>query len=202
MQIIAVTGRMGSGKSLVCQQLASWGAHYVHADLEARRIMEQDPAVVAFVRSHFGSDAYDASGALIPSVLAPVLFANEAKRKAIEAMVHPRVTEALMATLLDLRSRDPDDQPPALVYEAALFGERPSWPSLAEVWLVSAPLSHRQARAQATGITLDVLQARDAAQPTDEQQRRFCDREIVNDGSLAHLTRKTRAAWDAYLSAR
>ena len=202
MDIIAVTGRMGSGKSLVCEQLVSWGAHYVRADAEARRIMQEDPAVVAYVQSLFGPHAYDPSGALVPSVVAPVLFADGTKRRALEAKVHPRVTDSLLATLATLRARDPEDQPPALVYEAALFGERPSWPSLAEVWLVRAPLSHRQARAEAMGITSDVLHARDTAQPTDEQQRRFCDREIVNDGSLASLARQTRMAWDAYLSAR
>ena len=89
---IAITGGIASGKSTftrVFQRLT--GAPTFDTDVSARRLLAEDRAVLAAVRVAFGSGVFDATGAVSRAALRGVVFADPARRRDLEAILHPRV---------------------------------------------------------------------------------------------------------------
>eukprot|EP01031_Cornospumella_fuschlensis_P020108 gene20108-24650_t len=64
MYLIALTGGIASGKSLVAGRLASHGAVIVDADQVAREVVEPGSEVLAWIRTEFGDSVLTADGAL------------------------------------------------------------------------------------------------------------------------------------------
>ena len=72
--------------------------------------------------------------------------------------------------------------------------------SYTRVVVVEAPHELRVQRAVARGMQPDDVQARIAAQATDEQRRAVADAVLTNDGDLAHLTEQVTALWQRVLA--
>ena len=64
MITLGVTGGIGSGKTTVCGFLEEKGARVFYADIEAKRLMQEDDAVRAAIVEEFGEDAYGDDGTL------------------------------------------------------------------------------------------------------------------------------------------
>ncbi|HLI92895.1 MAG TPA: dephospho-CoA kinase, partial [Puia sp.] len=55
---VGLTGGIGSGKSTVAQIFEVLGIPVSYADREAKRVMDQDPALRAAIVARFGPEAY------------------------------------------------------------------------------------------------------------------------------------------------
>ncbi len=92
MPAIAITGGIACGKSTftrVFQQLTD--AQTFDADVSARRLLEGNAAVLADVRAAFGAGVFDETGMVVRASLRAVVFADPARRRELEAILHPRV---------------------------------------------------------------------------------------------------------------
>ena len=92
MPAIAITGGIASGKSTftrIFQGLTR--AHAFDTDVSARRLLAEDPGALAAVRAAFGAGVFDEAGAVDRAGLRAVVFADPARRRALEAILHPRV---------------------------------------------------------------------------------------------------------------
>lgn len=89
--VIGLTGGIGSGKTTVADRFAARGVPVIDADEIARRVVVRgEPAHGEIVRE-FGRDVLDAAGELDRRRMRERVFADEAKRERLEAIVHPRV---------------------------------------------------------------------------------------------------------------
>ncbi len=91
MLIVGLTGGIATGKSTVSRRFAELGAEVIDADLIAREIVEPGEPALAEIRRQFGSGVIDESGRLDRAALAEIIFRDEKARKALEAIIHPRV---------------------------------------------------------------------------------------------------------------
>src|SRR5690606_32145882 len=91
---VGLTGGVASGKSTVSARLAELGAVVVDADLLAREVVAPGTDGLAEVVAEFGSEVLDADGALDRPALGALVFADESRRRALEAIIHPRVRAA------------------------------------------------------------------------------------------------------------
>lgn len=96
VRLIAVTGGIASGKSLVCRRLEAAGHQVFYCDDEAKRIIRTDPEIRPALRRIVGNEVYDTEGRLNKSRLAAFLCRGKAFASQVDAVVHPRVATAFL----------------------------------------------------------------------------------------------------------
>ena len=89
--ILAITGTIGSGKSVVARMMEVMGVPVYDCDSRAKILMVTDECIVKELKRMFGEDCYDADGALNRKYLASCIFVDEANVKRVNALVHPVV---------------------------------------------------------------------------------------------------------------
>ena len=105
MPVLGITGGIATGKTLFTERLA---AHFssltvFDADRRARELTASDPATLEAIRDRFGSEVFDATGVLQRSALRAIVFADPAKRKALEAILHPAIRRSWLELAESIR---------------------------------------------------------------------------------------------------
>ena len=93
MKTVILTGGMGSGKSAVGALLKARGVPVYDSDSRTKTLYDRDPALVARLEEVLGTCLRAADGRLDRAKLASLIFADPAKKAAVEAAVHPAVLE-------------------------------------------------------------------------------------------------------------
>lgn len=98
--VVGLTGGIATGKSTVSTLFRAHGVPIIDADVLARAVVEPGtPALAAIVRA-FGAGVLTPDGALDRPALGRIVFADEAKRKTLNAIVHPAVRRAMFWAVL------------------------------------------------------------------------------------------------------
>lgn len=179
-RVIGLYGGSGAGKSSVARWLAGRGALVIDADAVSREVSAPGGSAYTELRQAF-ADCFTGDGVLNRRALGSRVFADEAERLRLEAIVHPhmrrRIEEMIAGAPGDL-----------VVLDCAVL-LRPAFRDLAdELWLVRAPADERRRRIEARDH-LRPAQARErlAAQETDADLARFADQIIENSGTQEQL---------------
>jgi dephospho-CoA kinase len=171
---VGLTGGIGTGKSLVADRFAARGVPVIDADLLARDAVAPGSPGLAEIRARFGDALIDASGALDRAALRARIFADPAEREALEAIIHPRVREAIGEALRAC------DAAYALVVVPLLF-ESGMQDLVDRVLVVDAPPESQVARVAARdGVPEEQVRAAIAAQLDPAQRRARADDLIEN----------------------
>jgi dephospho-CoA kinase len=174
---IGLTGGMGSGKTTVAAIFELMGVPVYYADLQARKLMEEDPALRASIEAHFGAGCY-ANGKLNRPHLASLVFHNPEKLMLLNSLVHP-------ITLADAASWMKNQELsgfPYAIKEAALIFESESHQQLDHVIGVSSPLRLRVQRVkERDGLAEDQIHERIRSQMDEEEKMMRCDWVLIND---------------------
>ncbi|HKL88526.1 MAG TPA: dephospho-CoA kinase [Salinibacter sp.] len=188
MITLGVTGGIGSGKTTVCGFLEEKGARVFYADIEAKRLMQEEDAVRAALVEEFGEETYGDDGALNRAYLADRVFGDAERVGRLNAIVHPHVFEAFEAT----KERASDEGVDLLVHEAALLFEAGGDQHVDVTAAVVAPDADRIAWVtERDDVTPEQVQARMGHQLSQDELRRRADYVIENDGSLEDLRQKS-----------
>ena len=91
MNVIGLTGGIGSGKSTVATIFKLLDVPVYNSDDRAKLLMEQNPEIKNALIQHFGEDVYFEGGSLNRKHLAEIIFENEDALQWINALVHPIV---------------------------------------------------------------------------------------------------------------
>jgi dephospho-CoA kinase len=186
---VGLTGGVGSGKSTVAALLAGHGAVVIDADAIAREVVEPGTPGYQAVVARFGPDVVRADGSLDRPALAAVVFADEAARADLNAIVHPLVGQR-SAELMAVAGADD-----LVVYDVPLLVESGLGAAFDVVVVVEAAVETRLARLVERGLAEADARARMAAQATDEQRRAVAHEVIANDGSRAELAAEVEELW-------
>jgi len=103
MLIIGLTGGIGSGKSAVSKLFSELGVPVIDTDLISRQVVEPGQPALQQICQAFGDEILSASGELDRTKLKNIVFATPAKRKHLEAILHPIIKNEMLhqASLLD-----------------------------------------------------------------------------------------------------
>ena len=97
--LVGLTGGIASGKSVVSRQLVALGCRLVDADVLAREVVAPgEPAWRAIVEE-FGREVLGPDDQLDRKRLGAIVFADPARRKALEAITHPAILTRRQAIL-------------------------------------------------------------------------------------------------------
>lgn len=182
-RLIAITGGIGSGKSVVAQLLRTIGFTVYDCDARAKGVMTHDPLLRQQLTALFGPETYLPSptpqepGALNKPYLASRIFGDAEALNQMNACVHPAVARDLQAQRAKCRDE-------VFFYESAILYES-GFDQLAppdEVWTVSAPLEIRLKRAmQRDHAPREQVLNRIEAQMSQEEKERRADHILCND---------------------
>ena len=191
MRVIALTGGIGSGKSLVGEYFADLGALVIDADQLARAVIERGTTGFDEVVAAFG-DSILVNGEINRRVLGELIFSDPALKAKLEAIIHPRVRSKFE----ELKASLEGDQ--ILVYEIPLLFESGGVDDRFDsIITVEAKMEDRITRLLKRGLLISEIDGRIAAQATREQRLSIADFLIENNGSPDELLRKVENIWDS-----
>ena len=166
---LGLTGGIASGKSAVASMLRELGFPVLDADSISHRLMEPgQPAQDEIVRE-FGPDVANASGRIDRAKLAAVVFADPGKLARLNAILHPRVEQAM---LLQFDAWQRSGFRDAVFVEAALLVEAGFTKYLDGLVVTFCTPAQQLERLLARGMSEVEARPRIAAQlPIDEKLR-------------------------------
>ena len=100
--IVGLTGGIASGKSLVGAMFVKLGASLIDTDVVAREVVALGEPGLAAVAAEFGPSVLLPSGELNRPALRSLVFADDAKRRQLEAILHPLIRNRTRAKLAAL----------------------------------------------------------------------------------------------------
>lgn len=191
---VGLTGGIASGKSVVLTRLGELGAAVIDHDLLAREVLEPGTVGLEQVVDTFGAGVLNEDGGLDRAELASIVFAEPARRRQLDGIVHPEIRRR--AAELEARAVA-ERADVVVVHDIPLLVETGQEESFGLVVVVEAPADVRIARMLETrGMSLDEAERRIAAQASDEERRAAAD--VVLDGSASSpepLLREVDALW-------
>ncbi len=191
--IIGLTGGIGAGKSVVGGILAELGALVIDTDKVGHRVYA--PASEGWRRlvATFGETIVAPGGTIDRKRLGAIVFGDPTRRRDLNAIVHPLIFQEVLREVAERRAAGFTGH---VVLEAPVLLEAKGTGLVDRVWLVTAPRQAIHERlAAARDLTAEEIQARIAAQLSDDERRAHADVVIENDGDVAALRERVVAAW-------
>lgn len=171
--------------------LRDLGAAIVDADQVAREVVEPGRPALAEIGRRFPG-VIGADGRLDRAALAERVFGNEAERRALNAILHPRIQEAVLEQTRALAARGET----LVVYEAPLIVENRIYERLDGLILVMVPRDVQVDRLMLrSGLSREQAEARLGAQLPLEEKRKHATWIIDNSGTLAETRAQVDRLW-------
>lgn len=179
-QLVAVTGGIGSGKSIVCRVIEALGYDVYDCDSRARKIMDCSDTIKCAIASDICAEAILTDGTIDRSRLSEAVFGNPERLKRLNDIVHSAVLDDLKAWA---STRDIAFVETAILYQSGL--DR----IVDEVWEVVAPTELRISRVICrNGLNREAVLQRIAAQDSYIVSVKHPKvYEIINDDDMAIL---------------
>lgn len=191
---VGLTGGIGAGKSTVAARLATRGAVVLDADRISREVVEPGTPGLAAVVGAFGPGILQADGAVDRSSLGRLVFGDEAARRRLNRILHPRIA----ARTAHLLAAVPGDA--IVVHDVPLLVENGMGTGYHLVLVVHADVEERVRRL--TGqreLSEGDARVRIAAQADDDARRAAADVWLDNTGAPADLLTVVDRLWDRRL---
>lgn len=211
--LIAITGGIGSGKSVVSQLLRIMGYTVYDCDSRAKWVMTHDPILRQQLIELFGPETYllaDSSQLPLGSSQLPInssqlnkpylssrIFHDSTALAEMNACVHPAVWRDLQSHYSHAASQSSPLAPNCLFFfESAILFEsgfdRLSHPD--QVWTVSAPLELRITRAMLRdGASRQQILSRIQSQMAQEEKEKRSDIVLLNDAEHSIIAQINQA---------
>lgn len=186
--IIAITGGIGSGKSVVSQVLRVAGFAVYDCDDRAKWLMNHSPIIKQNLIDKFGKSVNNPDGSLNRTALSAIIFNNKDSLLYVNSLVHPAVRNDIMQWL--------DEQSGNCKFiETAILKEGGLDEMVDKVWNVVAPLEVRIERVmRRNNASREQVLERIANQNTSFQSETKPVTEIINDNITALLPQIIQAA--------
>jgi dephospho-CoA kinase len=189
MLVVALTGGIGAGKSLVAQYFSELGARVVDADQLSRIAIERGSEGFDEVITRFGESILR-NGDIDRKALGEIIFQDKSAKADLEAIIHPRVRELFFEVVNDLAADE------ILIYEIPLLVETGAASNFDQIITVEADLEIRKSRLLKRGMFSSEIESRLAAQASPSEREAVATHVIENSGDEDQLLRKVENLWE------
>ena len=187
---VGLTGGVASGKSTVSAMLAELGAVVVDADVLAREVVAPGTDGLAEVVAEFGPGVLTSDGALDRPAVGAIVFADEAKRRVLEGIIHPRVR----ARAAEIEAAAPEGA--VVVHDIPLLTETGQAGSFDAVVVVDVPVETQVERmVTLRGMSPEDARARVDAQASREERLAVATYVVDNTGTLEELRARVHSVY-------
>jgi dephospho-CoA kinase len=187
---LGLTGGIASGKSAVAAMLRELGFAVLDADSLAHRIIEPGQPAYEEVLREFGAAITDGQGRVDRAKLGALVFADRSKLEKLNAIVHPRVAEAVLRQFAEWQREGTRD---AAFVEAALLIESGIHQHLDGLVVAWCRPEQQLERLSARGLSEDEARRRIAAQMPVEEKLRYATEKIDCSETLEQTRRQVEA---------
>ncbi|HBO34002.1 MAG TPA: dephospho-CoA kinase [Anaerolineaceae bacterium] len=186
--VIGLTGNIASGKSVIRNYLANFGAYTIDADLTARDSYLPGTPAYQSILDYFGEDLCLADGQINRSKLGRIVFSDPEKLKKLEEIVHPYVHEAISEQIENCDR-------PILVIEAIKLLESQVVSLCDQVWTAAADKQVRFERlVENRGHSESLAWTKINSQAPQEEKIARSDTVIWTDNSFEETFQQTMEA--------
>jgi dephospho-CoA kinase len=102
--VVALTGGIASGKTLISDEFARLGVPVIDTDVIAHEIVEPGKPGLLEIEQVFGARILDESGGLKRSELRALIFSDPDARKKLEAILHPIIRQEVSKSISEVTS--------------------------------------------------------------------------------------------------
>jgi dephospho-CoA kinase len=200
-RIVGLSGGIGSGKSTVARELAALGATVIDADAIVHELQAPGAPLLDEIAAAFGRHLIRPDGSLDRAALGDLVFRDEAARKRLGEIVHPKVGAEVARRLAAAVAAGA----PLVVLDIPLLfeGRRAGTGSAAAMRFDATVLVYASEQTQIArqmardGCTRAEALRRIRAQMPLAEKRELADHVIENDGDLADTRRQVRELFEA-----
>ena len=184
---VALTGGIATGKSYVLDALRRRGIPCLDADELAHGVTAAGTEATTAIAARFGRGILAPDGSVDRARLGPLVFADSAARRDLEAIVHPGVSRAITA---GLRAFELTGDPPLAVVDVPLLYETGAESAFDKVIVTACPPELQVARLVGRGLSESEARQRLAAQWPTSQKTARADFVIQTDVAFEHTDRQ------------
>ncbi|PHQ73735.1 MAG: dephospho-CoA kinase [Marinobacter sp.] len=197
MEVVGLTGGIGSGKSTVVRLFGALGVHWVDADDVAREVVEPGTPGLERIAEHFGQEILLPDGGLDRAALRRIVFDAPEERAWLESVLHPVIREELM------RQLHPDNYAlPYVLLVSPLLLETDQHELVDTVVVVDVPVDVQIQRTMARDTNdREQVERIIAAQMPREQRLQKADKVVDNSLPLADVEHQIEDLHQAFLAA-
>jgi dephospho-CoA kinase len=188
MLVVALTGGIGSGKSLAGEYFSQLGAIVVDSDQLARDVIERGSDGFDEVVARFGDEILS-NGDIDRKKLGAIVFSDPQALTDLEGITHPRI-QAAFAAIVEEALEDS-----IVINQIPLLIETGGVDRFDRVVVVLSDLEIRKERLKARGMTTNEINRRLNAQASDEDRLDMADYIIENNGSTDDLLREVEETY-------
>jgi dephospho-CoA kinase len=192
MLVVALTGGIGAGKSLVAQYFSELGARVVDADQLSRIAIERGSEGFNEVVTRFGESILR-NGDIDRKALGEIIFGDKSAKEDLESIIHPRVRQLFFEVVADLAADE------ILIYEIPLLVETGAASNFDQIITVEADLELRKSRLLKRGMFSSEIDSRLAVQASPAEREAVATFVIENSGDEDQLLRKVENLWEELL---
>lgn len=175
-RLIAITGGIGSGKSIISDILRAMGHKVYDCDTRAKALMDTDESIKNDLINLISIDAVRSDRTIDRKLLSEIVFNDPDALSRLNSIVHKAVRADLR------RWRDTSSDKTVWVETAILYASRLDR-EVDEVWEVTAPTELRVQRVmKRNSMSREQVLARISSQSTTAAQLHPLTKSIVNDG--------------------
>jgi dephospho-CoA kinase len=188
--LVGLTGGIATGKSTVSAMFRGLGCVVIDADRLAREVVEPGQPAYNEIVETFGRGVLEPGGRLDRKALGAIVFANEDRRRRLEAITHPRIRARLQARLDDLGAEGFEG---IVIFDAPVMIESGTHRGMDRLVVVTSDEAAQVARQQARdGLgPAEATQRIRSQMPLDEKVR-VADYVVDNSGDLAATEAQVR----------
>jgi dephospho-CoA kinase len=193
----SLTGGIASGKSFVAARLREMNFRVLDADQLGHKLLEPGQSAYEPVVQKFGNEILEPDKSIARKKLGAIVFADQEKLAQLNAILHPRIEEAMRQQFSAWEKENPRD--PVFV-EAALLVEAGMHKRLDGLVVVWCKPEQQIERLVARGLTEAEARHRIALQLPNEEKLKHATDTIDTSGTLentlahvAALAEKLRA---------
>lgn len=196
MKLIGITGGVGAGKSAILSYLQeNFNCRVELADLIAHKVKEPGQPCYDALVELLGKDVLNEDGTIHKGKMADIIFNDDEKLEAVNALIHPAVKKYFLAEVEKERKIGEIDY---FFLEAALLIEDGYEKIMDELWYIYASEETRAKRLmESRGYSEEKVKNIMAEQLSEEEFRKHCAFVIDNNYTLEdtyqQIDRKLRA---------
>lgn len=185
MEIIGLTGGIGTGKSTVSNYLREHNFAIVDADLISRQVVEPGKPLLKEMEQAFGSGIINEDGSLNRKGLASIVFNDVEQRKLMDSIMHKEILAEMRRCMEEYRQQNIHQ---GIIIDAPLLFEIGLEKWCGQVWLVTADMDIRIQRVCVRdNAKPEEVEARIRNQMSDDEKKKLSDEILDNSGTLENL---------------
>jgi dephospho-CoA kinase len=180
--VVALTGGIASGKTLVSDEFARLGVPIVDTDVIAHEIVKPGRPALKEIEAAFGPDITNQKGELKRTELRSIIFTQPDARRKLESILHPRIRQAAGEAIAKVEST-------YCILVIPLLAERGAYPNISRILVVDVdPETQIRRLMTRDGSSKEQAEQALASQAKREQRLKIAD-DVLDNSKSPELTR-------------